>query len=163
MEGDKRTQSVPLDTGDGKEEVIKQQNVGAGVERGGGEYPEPATPSQSPAPGAAPMPGDHNSDGTITEAIDEYEAQGFTGQFAPDTEGYLRCLTCDQRVHADEATVAELRRVEGVSDPDDMAAIAALQCPRCDAKGTVVLKYGPLASIEESDVLRLLEKRHRPA
>ena len=130
MPVEKSTHSVPLDTGDGKEEVIAQQNVGAGVEEGGGEFPEPATPPQAPAPGAvATDTGASNQ--TITEVIDEYEAQGFDSQFMPDDEGRLRCLTCNNSVPADEIGLAGLRRIEGVSDPDDMAAIAAVECPRC--------------------------------
>jgi hypothetical protein len=42
----------PLETEDGVR-VPAQQNVGAGVEEGGGEWPDPDTPPQLPAPGAA--------------------------------------------------------------------------------------------------------------
>jgi hypothetical protein len=42
----------PLETEDGVR-VPAQQNVGAGVEEGGGEWPDPATPPKLPAPGAA--------------------------------------------------------------------------------------------------------------
>ena len=42
----------PLETEDGVR-VPAQQNVGAGVEEGGGEWPDPDTPAQLPAPGAA--------------------------------------------------------------------------------------------------------------
>jgi hypothetical protein len=50
-----------------------------------------------------------------------------------------------------------LDRTEGASDPADMVAVAALVCPRCGARGTVALKYGPEASPEEDEVLRLLD------
>jgi hypothetical protein len=156
MAVDKRTHSVPLDTGTGEDEVIGQQNVGPGVERGGGEFPEPGTPPKAPAPGAVTSAS--GSTQTITEVLEEYEAQGFDSQFMPDADGNLRCLNCNNTVPADEIGLAALRRVEGVSDPDDMAAIAALECPRCGAKGTVVLKYGPGASIEEADILGHLER-----
>ena len=42
----------PLETEDGVR-VPAQQNVGAGVEEGGGEWPDPNTPHKLPAPGAA--------------------------------------------------------------------------------------------------------------
>ena len=42
----------PLETEDGIR-IPAQQNVGAGVEEGGGEWPDPTTPPQLPAPGAA--------------------------------------------------------------------------------------------------------------
>ena len=42
----------PLETEEGVR-IPAQQNVGAGVEEGGGEWPDPDTPPQLPAPGAA--------------------------------------------------------------------------------------------------------------
>ncbi|HYH49880.1 MAG TPA: hypothetical protein VEG38_10065 [Acidimicrobiia bacterium] len=42
----------PLETEDGVR-VPAQQNVGPGVEEGGGEWPDPNTPPKLPAPGAA--------------------------------------------------------------------------------------------------------------
>jgi hypothetical protein len=42
----------PLETEEGVR-VPAQQNVGAGVEEGGGEWPDPDTPPKLPAPGAA--------------------------------------------------------------------------------------------------------------
>ena len=42
----------PLETEEGMR-VPAQQNVGAGVEEGGGEWPDPDTPPKLPAPGAA--------------------------------------------------------------------------------------------------------------
>ena len=43
--------SVPLETDDGVV-VVQQQNVGAGNEEGGGEWPDPNTPPRPPAPGS---------------------------------------------------------------------------------------------------------------
>jgi hypothetical protein len=48
--------SEPLEDEDGNTYVIQQQNVGPENERGGGEWPDPHTPPQSPAPGAAEKP-----------------------------------------------------------------------------------------------------------
>ncbi len=44
--------SAPIETDEGTV-VIEQQNVGIGAEEGGGEWPDPDTPPQPPAPGAA--------------------------------------------------------------------------------------------------------------
>ena len=44
--------SEPLEDEDGNTYVIQQQNVGPGNERGGGEWPDPHTEPQTPAPGA---------------------------------------------------------------------------------------------------------------
>ena len=47
----------PLETEDGIR-IPAQQNAGPGVEEGGGEWPDPRTPPQLPAPGAADDPDD---------------------------------------------------------------------------------------------------------
>jgi hypothetical protein len=44
--------SEPLEDEEGRTYVIRQQNVGPGNEAGGGEWPDPDTPPQAPAPGA---------------------------------------------------------------------------------------------------------------
>ncbi|HET9773326.1 MAG TPA: hypothetical protein VFS16_20710 [Acidimicrobiia bacterium] len=51
-EEDPQVVGEPLETEDGVR-VPAQQNVGPGVEEGGGEWPDPNTPPQLPAPGAA--------------------------------------------------------------------------------------------------------------
>ena len=53
----------PLETEEGVR-VPAQQNVGAGVEEGGGEWPDPHTPPKLPAPGAA-------EDGADEDGADE--------------------------------------------------------------------------------------------
>jgi hypothetical protein len=45
--------SAVLEDENGEPYVIQQQNVGPGNELGGGEWPDPDTPPQPPAPGAA--------------------------------------------------------------------------------------------------------------
>ena len=44
--------STELEDANGEPYVIEQQNVGPGSELGGGEWPDPDTPPQPPAPGA---------------------------------------------------------------------------------------------------------------
>ena len=45
--------STELEDENGEPYVIQQQNVGPGNGLGGGEWPDPHTPPQAPAPGAA--------------------------------------------------------------------------------------------------------------
>jgi hypothetical protein len=56
QEPDDHSMSEPLDTdGDGEDDtVIAQEPVGAENVAGGGEFPDPDTPPQPPAPGSAP-------------------------------------------------------------------------------------------------------------
>jgi hypothetical protein len=53
--------------------------------------------------------------------------------------------------------MSSLRRLEGASDPDDMVAIVAITCPNCAAQGTVVLGYGPMATLQDAEVLKELQ------
>ena len=39
-----------------------------------------------------------------------------------------------------------------------MLVVAAVECPACGMKATIVLHYGPAASPEEVEVLRHLER-----
>ena len=47
---------------------------------------------------------------------------------------------------------------EGESDPSDMAVVVPVTCPHCGAAGTLSLQFGPMASIEESDVLAAMPR-----
>ena len=98
------------------------------------------------------------SDGTtLVEVIRRMEADGYTAQMAAVGGGAIRCFACHTDSPARDVHLDLVRRTEGASDPADMVAVAALRCPNCDATGTVALKYGPLASPEEAEVLALLD------
>lgn len=99
---------------------------------------------------------DATSVGESTKAL---EAEGFTGQFGSAEGGQVMCFTCRTASPAQDVHLEAMYRTEGASDPDDMTAVAALMCPACQAKGTVVLHYGPEATVEDSEVLRFLEDR----
>ncbi len=105
---------------------------------------------------------EYASDGTtLVEVIRRFEAEGYVAQMAPVEGGVIRCFSCGGRSPAGEVHLHALRRTEGASDPADMVAVAALTCPRCGAKGTVALKFGPDASPEEDEALRLLDDAQR--
>ena len=67
--------------------------------------------------------------------------------------GTIECESCHHSVAAPDAPVLELRRLEGASDPDDMLAVVAVECPNCGLRGSLVLNYGPTATVEDSAVL----------
>ena len=99
---------------------------------------------------------------TLGEILATLEAAGFTGQMAARPAGHILCLTCRQESPAADFDLQAMRRTEGASDPDDMLAVAALVCPRCGARATVVLGYGPDADPDESDVLAALGNASPP-
>jgi len=96
----------------------------------------------------------HDGAATLTEVLAGYAEGGFTSGFSVAENTRLECLTCGEESPASEVRMSSLRRLEGASDPDDMVAVVALTCPNCSAQGTVVLGFGPMASAEDSDVLR---------
>ena len=98
------------------------------------------------------------SDGTtLVEVIRQFETDGYTAQMAAVEGCAIRCFACHTDSPAEDVPLDSVRRTEGASDPADMVAVAALRCPACGAKGTVALKYGPLATPEEAEVLTLLD------
>ena len=105
---------------------------------------------------------EYASDGTtLVEVIRRLEAEGYVSQMAAEEGGLIRCFSCHRDSPAADVHLHDLRRTEGASDPADMVAVAALICPRCGAMGTVALKFGPDASPEEDQALRLLDDVHR--
>ena len=93
---------------------------------------------------------------TIIEALALYERKGFTGQFAAREGGCIKCFTCGSCLSARDVSLHQESRVEGVSDPDDMAVVAALTCGSCGARGTATFGFGPQATPEDAEALRLL-------
>jgi hypothetical protein len=104
-----------------------------------------------PEPG---MPSDYT---TVVDILGEMAAEGYVENFTVTRDGRIRCSCCGHIDEPADMSMAELRRLEGASDPDDMVAVLALACPKCDAKGTVVLKYGPGSTEEELAVLAAVE------
>ena len=68
----------------------------------------------------------------------------------------MKCEGCDEPVAAADMKVDALYRLEGASDPDDMAAVLAIVCSSCATKATLVLHYGPMATADDADVLAAL-------
>ena len=98
-------------------------------------------------------PPDNPDDRTLGEIVAAFELEGYKGQMAARPAGHILCISCHQETDAEDMEVDALQRAEGVSDPADMVAVAALVCPVCGAHGTLVLSYGPDASEDDAEVL----------
>ena len=90
---------------------------------------------------------------TLLDVLARYTSHGWSSQFAARAGGTIECESCHHSVAAPDAPVLELRRLEGASDPDDMLAVVAVECPNCGLRGSLVLNYGPTATVEDSAVL----------
>ncbi len=103
---------------------------------------------------------------TLLDVLGALADQGYSGEFAATEvddpqHGRIVCSACHHAFAADAPVVGDLRRLEGASDPDEMLAVVALTCPNCATRGTLVLKYGPTATVEDSAALEGLD-RPRP-
>ena len=91
------------------------------------------------------------------EVLRDLEAAGFSGDMVAREGGLVLCRACGEESAAGDLEEIDLRRLEGASDPADMAAVVGARCPRCQVGGVLVLRYGPDAGPEDSDVLAALD------
>jgi hypothetical protein len=100
------------------------------------------------------------ADATITDVLEGYAKGGFDSSFVVTDDAELECVECGTVSPPEAVVMSSLRRLEGESDPADMVAVVALTCPACGARGTAVLGFGPMATPQDSDVLKGL-RDHR--
>lgn len=105
---------------------------------------------------SAPAPSDHT---TLVDVLAGYADAGFAADFSVGEGAQIRCDSCGTTSPASGFVMHSLRRLEGASDPDDMIAVVALDCPVCGVSGTAVLSFGPAGSDADGDVLRELQDR----
>jgi hypothetical protein len=103
------------------------------------------------------LPGVARDAETLLEVLADNDRRGWSTQFVARAEAAIECQDCHNHFAAAETSVLELRRLEGASDPDDMLAVAAIECPHCSHRGSLVLNYGPTASTEDAAVLLALK------
>ena len=107
-------------------------------------------------------PSDDPADSPMLEELHRLAAAGYEAQFKTGDGGQVDCLTCRRSFPASALDADRVARLEGASDPADMVAIVAAECPHCGALGPLVLAYGPSAEIEDVDVLSALEREPAP-
>lgn len=100
---------------------------------------------------------------TISDALREFEARGYIGQFVIRPTGLVECTACSHGHRPRDLALEAMRRTEGPSDPSDMVFVGALRCPNCGQAGTAVMTYGPTAPAEHADVLRELDDQRKTA
>lgn len=99
---------------------------------------------------------------SLKNAHEGLEQRGFEEGFRAAKAGNITCLSCKEESPAARFKVDSQKRVEGVSDPDDNSLVVALHCPKCGARGTLTLAYGPRGGPEEAQVLQELPDPKRP-
>lgn len=97
----------------------------------------------------------------MREVLRLYRSRGYTTSFQAARSGAVTCMACQSDLDPHHVRLEALHRLEGASDPDSMAAVLALVCPACDARGTMVAQYGPEITPEEATVLAGLQDHRR--
>ena len=85
-----------------------------------------------------------NPRGSEAPAVEALNARGYTGSFIV-AGGAFRLLGGTRAYRPDEMTIRDYQRFEGVSDPDDMSIVYALESVD-GARGTLVDAFGVYAS-----------------
>ncbi len=80
---------------------------------------------------------------TLADVIDDLARRGFTEHFAP-ADGKLLAVESGRTFSAEQIVIRERYRFEGVSDPDDMAIVYALET-RSGLRGTLADAFGVYA------------------
>lgn len=100
------------------------------------------------------------SEGSISDVILRYAANGHSHDLMAMSGGRLRCTTCGLEGPASDGHVEAFRRFEGASDPDDMCIVAAVfrQRPNGgDCRGVLMVGFGPTASPEDNEAFASLQ------
>ena len=96
---------------------------------------------------------------SLSEVVHRYERHGFPSQFAVRPGGNVRCLAGHRDPPARGVPRRAWHRLEGASEPGDEVAVAAVECPACEERGTLARSFGSVAPIEDKLVLELLDDR----
>lgn len=93
------------------------------------------------------------TDSTVVDVLDRFAGDGWTTNHVARPDAVMKCGDCAQETSTTDLDVDALHRVEGASDPDDMQIVLGITCPRCSARGAVVVAYGPSAPETDAEFL----------
>ena len=88
---------------------------------------------------------------TLAGVLDDLVRRGFSEHFGV-AGGGLRAIEGGQTFRAEELMIREYHRFEGVSDPDDMSIVYAIES-RDGTRGTLVDAFGVYSNPAVSTVL----------
>jgi len=77
---------------------------------------------------------------TLADAIDQFARRGFSESLSV-VGNRLRVVETQKTFRPEEVVIREYRRFEGVSDPDDMSIVYAIEADG-GTRGTLVDAYG---------------------
>ena len=94
---------------------------------------------------------------TMTEAIQDLKRRGFTSNFEFLNNAF-RAMDSGKTFKADDLTIVEHHRFEGVSDPDDMSVVYAIEAAD-GTRGILVDAFGVYANPDLGAFLKNVKMR----
>lgn len=94
---------------------------------------------------------------SVAEALDDLARRGFTANFEY-LDGIFIAVDLGRSFGSDELTIVEHHRLEGETDPDDMAIVYAIES-RDGVRGVLVDAFGPYADPALGEFLRKVRMR----
>jgi len=105
----------------------------------------------------SPEPGVPSDNTTMLTVLAALAADGYAEDMFVTPEAMVRCGACHHDAAPADLVLNKLCRIEGASDPADMAAVLAVTCKACGAKGTAVVRFGPEAEPQDDAVLLAID------
>lgn len=102
-------------------------------------------------------PGVPSDSTTMLDVLASLADEGYTQDMFVTPEAMVRCGACHHVTAPADLVLNRLCRIEGASDPADMAAVLAVTCKVCGAKGTAVVRFGPEAEPQDDAVLLAID------
>lgn len=99
---------------------------------------------------------------TLVDVLRTLSEAGYDTDFFVQDDGNVCCGRCRACQPPEGLALDGVRRLEGASDPADMAAVLAVRCDACGSRGTAVVRFGPEASAGEAILLTGLDDQ-RPS
>ena len=94
---------------------------------------------------------------TMTDAMQDLKRRGFTANFEFVNNSF-RTIDDGKSFSPDQLTIVEHYRFEGVSDPDDLSVLYALEATD-GTRGTVADAFGPYANPDLGAFLKTVKMR----
>jgi len=92
--------------------------------------------------------------------VDEYIEKGYTASYQLE-EGKLKDLKTENKFDANQVTIHDQFRYEGLSNPDDQSILYVLST-NDGRKGTLVMPYGVKADVELTAFLNQVKHKEPP-
>ena len=93
------------------------------------------------------------------DKIREYQKKGYTANYRFENNQLIDSET-GEKFSADDITIVEEYRYEGISNPSDMSILYVMKMPD-QSKGTILVPYGPTGDSELSCFFKSVSKNKK--